>query len=109
MTEAVQAAGLNTDAAEKQILIAKQTIAAEIVQNIYLFFKATELHEPGNRVFANILASLHHSMSHWLQAFDLAEIDLRLKGEQFFLNDRRIRPRPRSLKKLKALIRYFKL
>lgn len=106
--EAIQPNTVDTDATEKQILIAKQTIAAEILQEIYTFFRATELHEPGNRIFANILSSLHHSMTHWVQAFDLSEIELSLKGEQFFLNDRRIRPKPRSIKKLKSLVKYFR-
>jgi len=96
------------DIPDKQILIAKQTLASEILQFLFAFLKATETHQAGNQIFETPLKLLQRSAKNWTEIFGFDFTELKLKGEQFFINDKRVRPKPKNLRKLKALVKFLR-
>jgi hypothetical protein len=93
---------------DRALLYTRQLIGTDFLQVLFTFFKASEIHEPGNSIFESTLFLLHKAACDWMNIFNFESLNLTLKGEQFFLNDQRIRPKPKTIKKLKVLIRFFR-
>lgn len=89
-------------------LFTKQALASDLLQSVYSFLRATESYDPSNQIFNDFLQRITRATFDWTQIFKFDSLELSLRGEQFFLNEKRIRPRPKSIKQLRYLASFLK-
>lgn len=94
---------LHLDQLPQVSLLTKQALGSDVLVALYNFFKTSETHAPDNNVFTDLLQKLAGRLSEWNRVESAEEVGLALKGDQFFLSGRRIRPKVRLIKKLKYL------
>ncbi len=97
-----------TEIPETGNLLSKQVLGADFLQTLYTFIRTAELHEAGNAIFEQPLKLLHRTVQDWATAQGVSNLELQLKGEQFFINEKRIRPKPKIIRKLQGLIRFLR-
>ncbi len=93
---------------ERGALVTKQLLGVDFVQSLFMFLRNTESHEPSNQIFETPLNQIFRIANDWMQIYQSERLSLQIKGEQIFIEDRRIRPKPKSIKKLKLLLKFLK-
>lgn len=93
---------------QKGLFYSKQLLGADLLQSWLAFAKASETHEPSNRIFDELLSRVFQAATQWMEIYQFETLELQLKGEQFFINEQRIRPKPNNIKKLKRLAKLFR-
>lgn len=94
---------------EKGALVLQQNLGAEVLLCLFRLLRAMDTHESDNTIFQSLTADLNRSLKSWQSGLEKAESrELYLKGQHFFLDDIRIRTKPRFLKKLRYLSNFLK-
>ncbi len=89
---------------DRGTVMTKQLLGTDILLSMLGYLRAKDIHEPGNKIFVEIGAVIQKCVSQWQTAFGFSVLDIQIKGEQFFLNEIRIRPKVTNIRKLKTLI-----
>ncbi len=93
---------------DKGILVLKQTLGSDFLQGLFQFFRNAQTHDVKNQIFQKMLSDITQTANTWIGVPDLGVLQLSIIGEQFFINDIRIRPKPRNIDKLQYLLRYLR-
>ncbi len=93
---------------QKGLFYSKQLLGSDLLQSLLAFVKASETHEPANRIFEELLSRVYQATTQWTEIYQFDTLELQLKGEQFFINENRIRPKPNNIKKLKRLAKILR-
>lgn len=96
------------EGSDKALFYSRQILGTDVLQGLLAFVKASETHDPGNSVFDELTMRVFHSAALWMDVYKLEALEMRIKGEQFFINEQRIRPKPNTIRKLKRLVRLFR-
>jgi hypothetical protein len=107
-TETVSSATGEILSSPQGALFTKQALASDFLNSLYSFFRATESYDPSNQIFNDFLQRLTRTSFDWMHIFKFGSVELSLRGEQFFLNEKRIRPRPKSIKQLRHLSQFLR-
>lgn len=95
---------INLEESEKGALVLKQNIGADFVQSISRFFRAVETHERSNSIFNKLNGDMFLTVNTWMSALNTDHLQLNIIGDQIFLNDVRLRPKPRNFKSVRSLL-----
>lgn len=80
-----------------------------LVDVLFKFFRQTELHDPTNKIFDYCVENIMRVLSN-LRAFpEFYSLDIFYRGEQIFVNELRLRPKPRQFRIYRYLIRFLRL
>lgn len=107
-TEQISTATGDVLASNQGALFTKQALASDFIRAFYSFTRAAESHDPSNQIFNELLHRMTRTAFDWMQIFKFDSLDLDSRGEQIFINEKRIRPRPKFIKQLRGFSTFLR-
>lgn len=98
----------NQFSAEDDSPVSVKFAANLFIESLFQFFRQTDLHEPTNQIFDRCLDNIVQVISRLRLFPEFVKIEIYYRGEQIFINDIRLRPKPRQFRFYRYLIRYFR-
>lgn len=83
-------------------------LSLAFLQSLYQFFRQTEVHDPSNKMFDIALKEVIRPMQSLLKLPGQAGISLSYRGELFYINGQRLRPKHRYFYVYKYLLKFFR-
>lgn len=94
---------------EKGALVLQQNLGAEVLLCLFRLLRAMETHDNDNTIFQSLTGDFNRALKSWEASLEKDEKrELYLKGQHFFLDNIRIRAKPRFLKKIRYLSNFLK-
>jgi hypothetical protein len=83
-------------------------ISAAFLQGLYQFLKQTEVHDPSNKMFDIALKQVLRPIENLIQMPGQSGITFTYRGELFFINGVRLRPKPRYFYVYRFLLKFLR-
>jgi hypothetical protein len=93
---------------ENQNIQSASILATAFLKSIFQFFRQTEIHDPTNAVFDVVLQEVIRPMEIMMKMPGQPGIRINFRGEMFFVNGVRMRPKSRSFYIYRYLLRFLK-
>lgn len=100
---------VNLEAGENErVSIPLSILSASLLRGLYQFLRQTEVHDPSNKMFELTLKEVLRPIENLLSQPGQTGISFTYRGELFFINGVRQKPKPRYFYIYRFLLKFFK-